>query len=435
MNKKILYVCLFVCVVLISFCGCKKQMGYGILLWQLPEKNLSDGDVVPVYIKSNISKTYVIGTIDSEEKFEVPLWQITEPASKRETEKIAEKYLEYKNQYARVVLDGLPIREESQNISKQVYRLRKDEVIKVLYKGEGAPVMSGSRAMEGDWLKVLTSDGTQGWCFSYNLRLFDIRVAGTQEQNTKTEEIVNDEVLTKLLERTWYPEIYSTMISSHKIDLEKFNKRYIFDLGQKSGTVRINEPDLNVSYPFVGIEKSGKNEYKLIDTPIKILVRKDNFIVVNHTNSKGMPTSYNFVAISEPIDDIIASEKERRQQLYAQLESFATEFSSSNYGQLQFIGENKFTWSGFKQLQPNVIPKSALGRGTISFDFFISNSLALSYDGVLTFHFDNATEEVSFLYKIEDNGLRLEGLDGAIIKNRTITARSSSPVVIFFAAN
>ena len=33
--------------------------------------------------------------------------------------------------------------------------------------------MSGSTAMAGDWLRVIASDGTTGWCFSYNLRLFD----------------------------------------------------------------------------------------------------------------------------------------------------------------------------------------------------------------------------------------------------------------------
>ena len=52
-------------------------MGYSVLLWNIPEKGLQDGDVVPVYIRSNISHVYVIGT--SEGKFEVPLWQLTEP--------------------------------------------------------------------------------------------------------------------------------------------------------------------------------------------------------------------------------------------------------------------------------------------------------------------------------------------------------------------
>ena len=105
-------------------------MGYSVMLWSLPEQNLNDGDIVPVYIKSNISQTYVIGTMDSDQKFEVPLWQITEPASKSAAEKSFSRYAEYQYQYAQVALDGLPMRAEPVNTAKQVYRLRKDEVIK-----------------------------------------------------------------------------------------------------------------------------------------------------------------------------------------------------------------------------------------------------------------------------------------------------------------
>ena len=54
-------------------------MGYSVLLWSVPESGLSDGDIVPVYIKSKISGVYVIGIPDTEDKIEVPLWQITDP--------------------------------------------------------------------------------------------------------------------------------------------------------------------------------------------------------------------------------------------------------------------------------------------------------------------------------------------------------------------
>ena len=115
-------------------------------------------DVVPVYIKSNISQTYVIGTNNEEERIEIPLWQITTPVSKGKIDDEAAKYAEYQHIYARVAFDGLPMREAAVNTSKQVYRLRKDEVIKVLYKGEGQAVMSGQNAMEGDWFRVIAKD-------------------------------------------------------------------------------------------------------------------------------------------------------------------------------------------------------------------------------------------------------------------------------------
>ena len=83
MRKIIFSVLLAFSLALIS--SCSKIMGYSVLLWNIPEKGLQDGDVVPVYIRSNISHVYVIGT--SEGKFEVPLWQLTEPVSKSKVNK------------------------------------------------------------------------------------------------------------------------------------------------------------------------------------------------------------------------------------------------------------------------------------------------------------------------------------------------------------
>ena len=73
---------------------------------------------------------------------------------------LQEKYIDYQRKYAKVKLDGLPIRYEPVNTARQVYRLREGEVLKVLYKGQGSAVMSGKTALEGDWLRVLTNDGT-----------------------------------------------------------------------------------------------------------------------------------------------------------------------------------------------------------------------------------------------------------------------------------
>ena len=415
-------------------CGCSDRMGYSVLLWSVPEQGLEDGDLVPVYIKSNISQTYVIGTMESEQKFEVPLWQITEPASKSSAQKSGAQYAEYRHQYARVALDGLPMRADPVNTSKQVYRLRKDEVIKVLYKGEGAAVMSGSTAMEGDWLRVLTNDGTQGWCFSYNLRLFDNRREGELDQvNVADSQEQADEVLAKVLETRWYPDSYKTMAESRTPDLEQLEAGYTFDPGAVSGNVQLKVAGLTVSFPYLGVEKTGTNAYRFTDTPLSVSVRRDDYIVVQYTDDAGRPTSYDFVTLEESPSRIIAAERQRRQQLYAELEAFGPAFSSTNYGRLTFTGENQFQWSGFRQLQPAIIPQGAVGRGTVSFTYFLSRSLTGRYDGVMTLEFEKGAREVNFFYKIEESGLRLESAVGVHFNGKTITDRSSNPVVAFFS--
>ena len=156
------------------FVSCKdKVMGYSVVLWNLPEYFIQDGDVVPVYIRSNISSVYVIGLEDGQ-KVEVPLWKLTEPVKKNKIQAVQAKYKEFAHYYSSVKLDGLPCRAEPINTSKQVYRLRKGEVIKMLYKTKGQAVMAGQNALEGDWFRILTSDGTAGYCFSYNLNLYEI---------------------------------------------------------------------------------------------------------------------------------------------------------------------------------------------------------------------------------------------------------------------
>ena len=122
---------------MLIFSSCSGIIGYGVLLWNVGEKEIPDGTVVPVYLKSNISKVYVIGVPETKEKIEVPLWKLSAPESKSKALKRAQKYSEYKGKYAFCILDGLPIRAEKVNTSKQVYRLRKNEVIRTLYKGKG----------------------------------------------------------------------------------------------------------------------------------------------------------------------------------------------------------------------------------------------------------------------------------------------------------
>ena len=82
-------------------------------------------------------------------------------------------------------------------------------------------------------------------------------------------------------------------------------------------------------------------------------------------------------------------------------------------------------------LVPSVIPSSAKNEGTASIKYILSKTLASNYDGVITFRFDGTTEDVNFLYKIEESGLRLEDTNGASIKGNQITSRGSSPTIVY----
>ncbi len=434
-NMKAIKLFVFTTVLLcaiFSFNSCSRLMGYSVVLWSMPEQNLTDGMIVPVYIKSNITHTYVIGIPETDQKCEVPLWQISEPTSKKDVKVLSEKYVEYQRKYAKVKLDGLPIRYEPVNTARQVYRLREGEVLKVLYKGEGAAVMAGKSALQGDWLRVLTNDGTAGWCFSYNLNVYDERDEQQESTSDSTEFVIND-YLKNILTSTWYPESYGEMIKTGRIDLAAMNPYFKFDTGFVSGEVSLNVNGLTVKKPYKGISKTGSSVYQFDETNFKMTVRSPSLIVVQYIDELGMPSSYNFVTLSTNINEVIQQEQERRQSVFNTLVFAGPSFSSSNYGEIKFTKDFGFEWTGYDLLNSSLIPANSGETGSVSLGYFLGASLKEEFDGILTLTFDENGRKINFFYKLESGGLRLEDAQRAQFKDSLVVDRSSNPVVMFFA--
>ncbi len=429
------------CAVMFSSCG---KLGYSVNLWTVPEHNLSDCDIVPVYVKSYIKKVYIIGAPDGK-KIEVPFWQISEPSSKGKAKKYLKSIREYKNVYAVAKLDGLPCRQATDNIAKQVYRLRKGEIIKVLQKGEGQIVTNGKETLEGDWLKILTKDGTVGWCFSYSLNVYTMDEAGnTDGSDVIVEEVKEDEAWNNIYSKTWYPENYRTMIESECIDLTIMKTDYLFKIDQEKEKVMLSYPanqEFNTkavreSWDFNGYTKSGRNQYQLTDTSVIVLYQKEDYIVVRYTDKSGKPLEFKFISFAEEeqidVEEIIKEEKSNRYAKYGKIVQKGPSYGSSNYGHLNFTSGYKFTWVDLDLLVPQVLPDNSSNSGSISIIYGVSKKYVNDYDGVLTFNFDGINQEINFLYKIEDGGLLLEDATTAKFEEGLITDRGYSPLVLYF---
>lgn len=412
--------------------SCKdKVMGYSLLLWNIPEYKLQSGDTLPVYIRSNISQVYVVGVGD--EKIEIPLWQLTDPVKKSKIAGVAKKYQEYAHTYASVKIDGLPCRAEPVNTAKQVYRLRKGEVIKLLYQGKGQAPMTGGQPLEGNWYRILTSDGTLGWCFSYNLNLYETDVNGEQVGGEKLEEEnEEDNYYNSILNKAWYPDSFSTMISSGNIDVTKLHPSYNFTIDTVNNKVSLNMSGIHESWDYTGYTKTDDFQYTLNGIPIIIVYKKAAFIVVRYTDDSGKPQELNLVTLSEDINAIVAAEKQRRTDAYKKVSSATGNLSSSSYGNLSLNTDGTFKWTGYKLLVPAIISAGAKNAGTCSVKYAVSKQLAASYDGVLTFKFEGSSDEVNFLYKLESDGLRLEDATDATFNGILVTARGSSPLILYF---
>ena len=422
---------------LLAFCSaflisCEdKVMGYSVLLWNIPEYKLQSGDTLPVYIRSNISQVYVVGV--EGEKIEIPLWQLTDPVKKSKIGAVSKKYEDCAHTYASVKIDGLPCRAEPVNTAKQVYRLRKGEVIKLLYMGNGQAPMTGGQPLEGDWYRILTKDGTQGWCFSYNLNLYETDENGEQVGGQILEEEAEDDnYYISILDKAWYPDSFSTMISSGNIDISKLHPSYNFTIDTVNNKVSLNMSGIHESWDYTGYTKTDDYEYTLNDIPIIIIYKKSTFIVVRYTGESGKPQELNLVTLDDDINAIVAEEKQRRADAYSKVASATGELSSSSYGKLSLNTDGTFKWSGYKLLVPAVISAGAKTAGTCSVKYAVSKELAASYDGVLTFKFEGTTDEVNFLYKLENDGLRLEAANDATYNGILVTGRSSSPLIMYF---
>ena len=428
--KKISFIFIFLFSLLLTSCG-DKIMGYSVVLWTIPEQQIKSGDIVPVYIKSNISHVYVIGT-SSGEKIEVALWQLTEPVKKGKVKNIAARYAENAATYASVKLDGLPCRAEPVNTAKQVYRLRKGEIIKILYKGNGQAPMAGKTALEGDWYRILTDDGTLGWCFSYNLNLYETDALGQRVGGAEiVEEEEADERWNTIMNSVWYPDYFRTMIDGGNIDLGLIHPLYKFTIDEEGKKVSLNTSEIHESWNYDGYTKTDEFEYSLTGISLKIIYRRANYIVLRYTDASGKPQDLNFVTLSENVADIVNAEKERRTQAYMQIWSHGPIFSSSSYGKIEFNEDSTFKWTGFKLLVPSVIDAGTKSTGAASVKYSLSKDLAASYDGVLTMKFDGMSREVNFLYKLENGALRLEDTTGASFSGSQLKSRGVSPVIIY----
>ncbi|MCR5763811.1 MAG: SH3 domain-containing protein [Treponema sp.] len=421
--------------------SCSGIIGYSVVLWNISDRELADGTVVPVYVKSNISHQYIIKEPASGERIEVPLWMLSYPVSKKKAVALAQKYAEFERKYAKCILDGLPIRDEPENGSKQVYRLRRDEVIRVLYRGNGVIPTNGKENLKGEWLRVLASDGTTGWCFSQNLRLFTMNADGSYGEGAQEAQVQQaDEVLEAFLKTKWYPDYYSQMISRNRIELEYFSPDYYFDTGSETGNVAIHLNNLNVEYPFAGVTKVTDSVYKFNETPIKVTVRGVSSIIVQYTDASGKPKSYNFVALAEDVDivKIIEEENERRENVLNDIRALGPSFSSSNYGDLIFDQNNVFLWNNFDLLVPSVISRSAKNDGTVSVTYQLPVNLKAEWDGILTFKFTDMPKEVNLLYKKLNNGIRLSvakvsvSLDNITERNTVSVTQTNNSLVMFF---
>ena len=433
---------IFTLAAVLAFSSCSSKMGYGVLLWSIEEPPVLSGTVLPVYIKSNIEKVWIVGIPphlvpeDGSDKIEVPLYQFEFVGNKRKANARAAEFAEFAHTYAENMLDALPIRDNTDNNARRVYRLRLGEIIKVLGTVSGNPPISGTGdPLPGDWLKVLTTDGVVGYCFSYRLRLFEQDNDSIQStDDVEGSEAVNDVNLDMVLSTIWYTDAYQQMIDAKKINVQSLERNYRFDPGHETGTARIILPDLERQFRYQRIIPDGNRAWTFEGTNLRMALNSNNTLTVQFTEGAGARRNLNFVNLPTNIRNIISQENARREGDFKKIFDQGPVFSSTNYGTLTLISAGNFTWTGYDLLVPQLFPEDTNGTGRISMDLYISESFADRYNGAFTLTFADirTNNTFYFLYGIDNQGLRLEVVPASGIDDTTIEQRAASPRIIYF---
>ena len=438
-NKKLLIILsLFI---LILFSSCERKLGYGVLLWSIDDPPVLSGTVLPVYVRSNIEQVWIVGipenlrTESSSDKIEIPLTQFEFVGSRRKTETHAVNFAEFAHIYAENLQDGLPIRDNTDNNARRVYRLRLGEVIKVLDVVQGNPPISTTGdPLPGDWLRVLTRDGVTGFCFSYRLRLYEQNGSTIQTTGTAHRDIEIDPNLEMVFSRTWSAESYSQMVNSGRVNIQAMEKDYRFDPGQETGVARIILPDLERQFNYERITSDGERAWRFEGTNLQMHLRSNTTLAVQFSEGTGARRTLLFVSLPTTVNDIILQERARRESQFMSIYNQGPVFTSNNYGTITLMSTGDFTWTGYDLLVPQLFPAETRGTGRLNMDLFISPSFEDRYNGAFTLNFTDirTNNTFYFMYGLDNQGLRLEVVPAFGIEDTTVMRRSSSPVVLYF---
>ena len=424
------------------FSSCNRTLGYGVLFWSSEHPSVPSGTVLRVYIRSNINRVWVVGVPrelrtpeNTINRFEVPLAHLELVGNRRRALERAEVFAPYALMYAETLQDRLPIRESPDNVSRLVYRLREGDIIKILNRVAGQVVIGASGdPLPGNWYRVITQDGTVGYCFSYRLRLFEHTGGSLAVFRYEQEEIV-DHDLDRILTRTWSPESYGAMINARRINLEDLSQHWHFDPGQDTGVARIRTRDIDRTFSYTHIRPTGTRTWRFEGTTLQMNLRSDNLLAVQFNEPGGMLQTLTFVALPSRVDDIIHQETVRREALFRNIFQHGPVFTSNNFGTLTFQENGRFTWTGNMLLAPQVIPASALGSGSVDMRLFLSAAMNQHYSGAFTMNFDGiggARFPVNFMYTRDAHGLRIEHAPQTSMDGLTVARRASSPLIIYF---
>jgi hypothetical protein len=423
-RKRYIIISILLLSLLITSCG-PRRIGYGVLLWSTDEQKIETGELVEIIEESEIRNTYSIKISELDEPIEVDKWRVSMFKDIETAQGKVKNFSEYRYLFAKADQNALPVREEPDRLSKRVYKLREDEIIKVL---ENSIEFSNEDGLEGSWYKVLTPEGVVGYCFDFHLTLFDIK-----DGDLHVKEVEEDELLQGFLSHPWRPIEFLDLILNKTIDLDVIKPEIGLFPQPEEKTLTLVTPDYTLNFDYSDIKKIGSKKYIFEGNSLQLLIINEYSASIQY-NYDGNLFSVAYRNIVQDIRTVIEREQDRRLMALGAFLERGTTFRSEAYGQINMMSDWSFTWFGYERLVPRVIGNSAGFTGHVSFHLFQSVDITYQYDGIISFHFENTPEDVyvHFFYEFTGMDVRLTYIPLEHIEQHLVKSEMLNPIVMVF---
>jgi len=418
--------------------SCGPRAGYGVLLWAPVENGEgtqqattsapalgANGAIVALERESKMQNVYWVRPPKERQLAEVPVWRFRAFERKNEAEQYAERYAPLAHVYAYSLRRGLPVREAPRQDTRIVYKLDANQVVKVVWRAE-RPQKTG--AYTNTWFRVLTSDGFDGYCFGQYLKLFQTRSDPYAEAKVLQAK---DENLLRILAEVWRPEYFREMIEKKRIDLRRFRDDVGLFPDPQAKSVLIQKATVTHQFSYLEVRKLSASTYQFEGSELRVELLGEDRLVATYSTPERLVSEV-YLAIEDDIEEIIDTERERRQDIYKAFVG-STKHSGA-YGTIEFGPDMSFTWKGYERLVPSVVPPAAGERGRVDFHYHLDADAVRRFDGVMTFRFSAlpADREVNFFYKLEGSALRMVFATARGIDELLMRTSGTSSWVLFF---
>ncbi|MDE0449623.1 MAG: SH3 domain-containing protein [Spirochaetaceae bacterium] len=369
-------------------CG-ERSLGTGVVLWS-EGGPVATGAIVDVVEESTIEDRYLVRAAAADRREEplpvAPRWRVRVFAEPEQAAEFAARFAEFVDVYAYAVRRGLPVRAQASATAGIVYKLREQEVIKVIARG-AEPEQVGS--FENYWYGVLTEDGTEGYTFGEFLPVFE-SFGDPHAEAARLQ--ADDPGLERALRTAWRPEEFLSMVNRRRFDLLRLRPEYGLFPDPEAGVFRLVTAQREREFPYRAVERVGDGRYVLATeggggSPARFTLRGNGALAFSYVDEGRLVTEV-FVDLQQEVEELIAGERGRRERLFAALLERGPLLRSGGYGTIELTEEGRFRWQGYEALVPRWVADGLPGTGVVDFRYALGAPLRGAYDTVVTLLFD-----------------------------------------------